>query len=631
MVGVRNMLWAILILLMGGLSLQAQAPPDAGEELGETLFRNHCAICHESKDDDVRAPAREVLAQMQPEQIISALERGVMRSQGSDRSRAERRTLAEYLTGKKAGEEFHLSMPQSAYCSANPATANPAPLSATDSGPSWNGWGVDSNNSRFQPAAAAGLAAADVPKLKFKWSFAFPGASSASSQPVVWGGRVFIGSWEGDFYSLDAKTGCIHWMIETEAGVRTAVSLGKARDGKLVAYFGDLSANIYAIDAATGKQRWKVRVDDYPIARISGSVALHDGRVYVPVSSREESQVAPNYPCCKFRGSVVSLDAETGKRIWKTYTISEAARPTVKNKAGTQIYGPAGVAVWVAPAIDVKRGVLYVGTGNDYSAPSTRNSDAIVAFDLKTGRIRWSRQITGNDIWNASCRGSGDLATCPDLTAPDYDFAGSPILVHLKDGRDLVLAGQKSAIVYALDPDKDGEIVWFTNIGKGGTQGGILFGPAVDADTVYAALSDFTRDFAASGGAVASATEGGGLAAINIANGRKKWQVGKAPSSCVNRKPCSPAQAAAISVIPGVVFSGSVDGYFRAYSTTDGKILWEYDTVRDFDTVNGVKGRGGSINNAGPTIVGGMVFTNSGYSHHSGVIPGNVLLAFAVE
>lgn len=624
-----KIIWILLWGLIWGMLSGAPLEVELAAQDGATLFEGHCAICHESDDEDVRAPARDVLAQMAPEQIITALERGVMRSQGADRSRAERRVLAEYLTGKKLGDAFQLSMPKSAYC-ASPA----APLSASAPGPSWNGWGgADGSNSRFQPAAAAGLSAADVPKLKLKWSFGFPGASSASSQPVVWGGRIFIGSWEGDFYSLDARTGCIHWMMETEAGVRSAVSLGKAKDGRLLAYFGDLSANVYGVDAESGKLRWKTKVEDYAVARISGSVTLHEGRVYVPVSSREESQVAPHYPCCQFRGSVVALDAETGKRIWKTYTISEAARPTVKNRAGTQIYGPAGVAVWVAPAIDAKRGVLYIGTGNDYSAPATRNSDAIMAFDLKTGRIRWSRQITANDIWNLSCRGTVDPATCPDASAPDYDFAAAPILARMKDGRDLVLAGQKSAIVYALDPDKDGEIVWHTNIGKGGTQGGILFGPAADADTIYAALSDFTRDFTAPGGPVASTTEGGGLAAIRIADGRKKWQVGAAPSACASqtRKPCSPAQAAAITVIPGVVFSGSVDGFFRAYSTADGKILWEYDTVRDFQTANGVTAKGGSINNAGAAVAGGMVFTNSGYSHHSGVIPGNVLLAFSAE
>jgi polyvinyl alcohol dehydrogenase (cytochrome) len=627
----RHAYWAIFLAALLCTVSELRAQSTVGDNLGATLFKNHCSSCHESDDEDVRAPAPEVLKTMRPEQIISALERGVMRNQGSDRSRAERRMIAEYLTGKKASDEYRLTMPQSAYCSANPDTSNLPPISAEAPGKFWNGWGVDLNNSHFQPQEMAGLSVGDLPNLKLKWAFAFPGASSASSQPTVWGGRLFVGSWEGDFYSLDARTGCIHWMIETEAGVRTAATLGKAKDGKLVLYVGDLSANVYAIDAASGKVRWKERVDDYPIARISGSVALYNGSVYVPVSSREESQVVPNYPCCKFRGSVVSLDAETGKRIWRTYTISEPARPTGKNKAGTQIYGPAGVAVWVAPTIDPKRGVLYVGTGNDYSPPSTRHSDAIVAFDLKNGAIRWSKQLTSNDIWNASCRGSGDPATCPDLTAPDYDFPGSPILVHLKNGRDLILAGQKSAVVYALDPDKDGEMVWFANIGKGGTQGGIMFGPAADADTVYAALSDFTRDFSKPGSPEVSTSEGGGLAAINILDGRKKWQVSKAPSACVNRKPCSPAQAAAVSVIPGVVFSGSVDGYVRAYSTMDGKILWEYDTVRDFQTANGVKGRGGSINNAGATIVDGMVFTNSGYSHHSGVIPGNVLLAFGVD
>jgi polyvinyl alcohol dehydrogenase (cytochrome) len=558
---------------------------------------------------------------MSPEQILVALERGAMRGQGSDRSRAERRALAEFLTGKPVADEFQLSMPKSAYCDGGAGA-----LSDSAAGSVWNGWGVTVANTRFQTGQAAGLSAGDVARLKLKWAFGFPGASSASSQPVVWGGRVYVGSWEGDVYSLDAKKGCIHWMIEAEAGVRSAISIGKAGSG-VVAYFGDLAANVYAVDAATGKQRWKVKVDDYPFARISGSPMLHDGRLYVPVSSREESQVSdPRYSCCKFRGSMVALDAVTGKQLWKTYVISEEARPTQKNRAGTQIWGPAGAAIWVAPTLDLKQNALYVGSGNDYSAPASRVSDAIIAFDMKSGKIRWVRQLTEGDIWNLSCRANADPATCPDPDAPDFDFAASSILVELNGGRRMLLAGQKSGIVYALDPDDGGKIVWQQRVGKGGTQGGILFGPAADGENLYAAVSDYQRMGASRD---PDPNAGGGMVAVALSDGQKRWSTPASP--CGGRKPCSPAQAAAVTAIPGVVFSGSVDGRLRAYSTRDGKILWEYDTVREYTTVNGVEAKGGSINNGGPAVAGGMLFTNSGYSHHSGIIPGNVLLAFSVE
>jgi polyvinyl alcohol dehydrogenase (cytochrome) len=592
---------------------------------GAALFQAHCASCHEA-DVESRAPARDVLRQMTPEQVVQALEKGAMSSQGSERSRSERRALAEYLTGKSLGDTPINPVPKSAFCAAGTGD-----FRKDATGPFWNGWGASATNSRFQPAAAAGLSAVDVPRLKLKWAFGFPGASSVGAQPVVYAGRVYTSTWEGDLYSLDAKTGCIHWTIATEGGLRGAVSVGPsmngaANNGGAVAYVGDLAANVYAVDAETGKQIWKTKVDDYPLAVVTGSPTFYEGRLYVPVSSREESRVSdPKYPCCRFRGSVVALDAATGKQVWKTYMVDKPAAPTQKNRAGVELWGPSGVAVWVAPTVDAKRKVIYIGTGNNYSEPSTNMSDSLIALDMGSGKIRWVRQMTVNDIWNGNCRSATrDPAMCPDAEAPDFDFGASPILAQLDARRDLLIAGNKSGFIFALDPDQNGKTVWQTQVAKGGTQGGILWGPAVDGRNVYAAISDFTR---LPGGLDPNA--GGGVAAVALSEGERLWT---APaSSCENKKPCSPAQAAAVSVIPGVVFSGAVNGVLRAYSTSDGKVLWEYDTARDFKTVNGVDGRGGSIDGAGPAITGGMLFTNSGYSHHSGIMPGNVLLAFSAE
>ena len=558
---------------------------------------------------------------MSPEQILTALERGAMTGQGAESSRAERRTLAEFLSEKPFGSAPINPIPQTAFCD---RSAN----SFQDSlaGPAWNGWGVTVTNTRFQPAAGAGISADDVPRLKLKWAFGFPGDTTNGAQPAVVGGRVYVGSRAGDVYSLDAKTGCIHWMFETDAGIHSAVSVGKGRGGALAAYFGDLAANVYAVDAATGKLVWKAKADDFPLARVTGSPTLHNGRLYVPVSSREEGQSAdPLYPCCRFRGSLVAFDAATGKRLWKTYTISQEARPTQKSRAGTQLWGPSGAAIWNSPTLDLKRNLLYVGTGNSYSLPEASTMDAIVAFDLQSGKIRWVRQLTQNDVWTTACLPSAaNSANCAQEDAPDFDFGTSPILVELDGGQRLLLAGQKSGLVYALDPDREGKLTWQQRAGKGGTQGGILWGPAADGDTLYVAVSDAQR---APGGY--SSTAGGGMVAVNLHNGEKLWSTPHPP--CGDRKPCAPVQAAAVSVIPGAVFSGSVDGHLRAYSTRDGKILWEYDTVREFATVNGVRAKGGSINNGGPAVAGGMLFLNSGYSTHSGIIPGNVLLAFSVE
>lgn len=590
----------------------------ASAQDGRALYVTHCAMCHETAQEQ-RIPGREQLRAFTPEQILTALERGVMSRQGSERSRAERRAIALFLTGKAPGT------------SAAPAAATArCAVSSPRTGPqraSWNGWGVTPGNTRFQTAAAAGLAPADVPRLELAWAFGFPGASSASAQPVVWEGRLFVGSWEGDVYALDPVTGCTWWSIEVDAGVRGAVVVGPTSGGAAAIYFGDLAANVYGVDAATGRQLWKVRVDDHPFARITGSPALHDGRLFVPVSSREESQAADaRYECCRFRGSLVALDAASGRQLWKTYTVPDPPVQTGRNAAGTPVWGPSGAAVWVTPTVDVKRRVVYVGTSNAYSAPASVHTDAIVAFDMESGAIRWSRQMTPGDVWNGSCpERAKDHANCADQDSPDFDFAASPILADLAGGRQLLLAAQKSGVVFALDPDRAGREVWQHRVGRGGTSGGIMWGPAVDGQTIYVALSDAAR---LENSADYDPAAGGGMFALSVGTGQRLWSTPAPP--CGDRKPCAPTQAAAVSAMPGIVFSGSNDGRLRAYDTSDGRIVWTFDTVRAFDTVNGVTARGGSINNGGPAVVDGMVFTNAGYSHHSGVIPGNVLLAFRV-
>lgn len=585
---------------------------------GAFLFKTYCAACHDPAN--AGAPALDVLRQMRPEQILQALEKGAMRRQAAERSRAQRRVLAEYLSGTRLADAVADPILASAFCDAEAGSS--APPRQALAGPTWNGWGSGIVNRRFQSADAAGITADDVPRLKLKWAFGLRGASSAGTQPVVVGGRLYLATPEGEVYALDAKTGCVHWTLEVEAGVRTALTIDERDGGGLVAYLGDQSANVYAVDAAAGTPLWKVKVEDHPRAAITGAPQLYNGRLFVPVASREESQVGdPRYPCCEFRGSLVALDAATGRVVWKTYTMPQPAKPTHKNSIGTQLFGPSGAPVWNAPTIDAKRNLLYVGTGNNYSPPASDASDAIVAFDLTTGKIRWIHQVTENDIWNMSCRRPDrESAVCPDKDAPDFDFPGSPMLVDLANGRQLIVVGNKSGIVYALDPDREGKIVWQQRVAKGSSSGGVFWGAAVDAANVYAADGDFDATNPAASGS---------LSAIELATGRIVWKVPGA--GCVNKSPCKPSQVAAVTVIPGVAFSGTIDGRLRAYSTRDGTVIWEYDTAREFTTVNGIKANGGSMSNGGPAVVGGMLFVNSGYSHHAGILPGNALLAFSPE
>jgi polyvinyl alcohol dehydrogenase (cytochrome) len=582
---------------------------------GGALFKTYCASCHEGAGNS-QAPSRDVLGRMNPEQILQALEKGAMKTQAAERSRAQRRVLAEYLSGKRLGGQPTI-VPPSAFCGNRGGLFRPSLT-----GPSWNGWGAGITNTRFQSADAAGMTARDVPQLKLKWAFGLPGANSGGTQPVVAGGRIYVGDAEGDLFALDAKSGCIYWRIEIEAGIRSAITLGERSGAGLSAYFGDQAANMYAVDAATGKVLWKVQVDDHPQAAITAASALYVGRLYVPVSSREESKVIdPKYPCCAFRGSVLALDAATGNRIWKTYMIDEASMPGHKNSAGTLIMGPSGAPVWNTPTIDAKLNLLYFGTGNNYSPPATGLSDSIIALDMTSGKIKWRRQQTENDIWNGSCRRSDrEAAACPDADAPDVDFSVSPVLVTSQGGRPMLIAGNKSGMIWALDPNQQGKTIWERQVGKGSSGGGVLWGLAIDGERVYVPNGFFDAK---------SPNASGGMAAIELGGGHPLWSTPNPP--CGDRKSCKPSHAAAVTAIPGAVFSGTMDGQLYAYSAETGKILWQFNSVQDFSTVNGVRANGGSMSNAGATVVGGMLYVHSGYSHHGAIAPGNVLLAFAPE
>jgi polyvinyl alcohol dehydrogenase (cytochrome) len=580
---------------------------------GPLVYRAACASCHDAGIN--KAPARAALMKMTPEQVLASLESGSMISMTAARSASERRAVAEFVTGKSLKQPLVTRPAPQTMCTAQQNTsANPL------AGPAWNGWGVTSANTRFQ-GDAAGLTAASVPRLKLKWSFGFPGDIAADAQPTVSGGRVYVGSQSGNVYALDVATGCIHWFFQAAAPVRAAVTIGRidtASGAVYAAFIGDRAANVYAVDAATGKQLWKARADEFPVARVTGTPAFDRGRLYVPVASGEETAGAvSSYECCRFRGSLVALNAATGAQIWKTYTIADEARPTKRNKTGIQMWGPSGAPIWSAPAIDSVRNAVYVTTGDNYSDPPSPTSDAFMAFDLDSGKVLWSRQVLAADAWNGACI-RDDTTNCPASNGPDFDFASPPILVTLAGGRRALVAGQKSGVVHAVDPDKRGELLWQRRVGKGGINGGVQWGSAADQANVYVALSDLGRiPVPHSTVTDPDPKAGGGLFALRLDSGEQVWF--KQPAPCGQRARCSPAQSAAISAVPGVVFSGSVDGH----------LLWDFDTVGPQKTVNEVPARGGSLNGPGPAIAGGMLFVESGYAANG--MPGNVLMAFSID
>jgi polyvinyl alcohol dehydrogenase (cytochrome) len=403
--------------------------------------------------------------------------------------------------------------------------------------------------------------------------------------------------------------------------------IAAAQNGKNhILIFSDLVGWVYALDAETGRMLWKKRPDEHEGTRISDAALIVDGTAYIGAASWEETRAMnPEYACCTFRGSLTAFRVTDGAVLWKTYMISETPKQTGTNSAGTARMGPSGAGIWSTPTLDLKRRRIYVTTGDNYSDPATSMSDSVVALDLATGRIVWSKQTVPGDVFNSACGVKG--INCPDNAGPDHDFGSPAILAKTSTGKDVLLAGQKSGIVYALDPDRNGAVLWQTRVGKGGTIGGVQWGMASDGRRVYAAASD-ARFTTLAAVRVLDLKEGGGLTALRIDDGSKAWYA--PPIPCAAPDHCSPAQSAAVTAIPGAVFSGSMDGHLRAYAAEDGRILWDVDTAREYQTVNGVPARGGSLDGPGPVIAGGMLYVNSGYSRYGGQ-SGNVLLAFGVE
>jgi polyvinyl alcohol dehydrogenase (cytochrome) len=304
--------------------------------------------------------------------------------------------------------------------------------------------------------------------------------------------------------------------------------------------------------------------------------------------------------------------------VWKTYTIDEP-KPREKSALGVQMWGPAGGGIWSSPAIDAKRGVLYVATGNAYADPVQKMSNSIIAMDLASGAVKWSKQAIPADNWAMGCeaKNPGNPA-CPETLGPDFDFSATPAIVKVGK-KDLIVIPQKSAVAWAFDPDKQGEIVWQRTFGKGSGLGG-QWGAATDGSLFYTGVNDFLTETP------------GGMAALRLSDGTTVWsRPPPSPLLCGEKKPgCGPGQGGAVTAIPGAVLATSHDGGLRAYAAKDGALVWQYDTNREYTTVNGVKANGASMDGPGAVVAGRMLFINSGYGGLVGR-PGNVLLAFGLD
>ncbi|MEO8097767.1 MAG: PQQ-binding-like beta-propeller repeat protein [Acidobacteriota bacterium] len=571
---------------------------------GQVLFQGKCASCHSPQGG---AAAITMLNAMSTERILDALINGKMKDASSGMTNRERRTVAEFL-GKApfndpaAGDVTKMTN----RCSANPRLGDMAATSA------WTGWG-GATNARFQTEKSAGLTAASVPRLKLKWAFGLPGGSSLYSQPAVAFGRVFVGSDDGVIYSMDAKSGCVHWAYRADLFGRFApiVAPIKGYPGTDYAiFFVTRSATAYAIDAHDGKLLWKTVVKD-GLNNLSATAAYHDGRLYVPLSGTETLTGANlDYECCTSRGAVAAVDANTGKVLWRVQSIPEPVRKLGENSRGKQMYGPAGASVWNTPTVDAKRKLIYVGTGNSFGRIAAETSDSILALRMEDGKLMWHHQEFAGDSFMNGCRATNAPDTnCPEKLGPDYDFGGSSAILQTVKGKDILVAAGKGGVAVALDPDADGKLLWRTQLWD--TQappasGLVVWGGTADGNRVYYPLQQ----------------AGGGLKALQLETGKLDW------NAAINAD--RRGQAGPASSIPGVVFTGGWDGILRAVDAA-GKVIWTYNAIQDFQTVNGVIANGGSFGSAGPIIAGGMVYVASGYTGIMGGSQGNVVLAFGVE
>ena len=579
------------------------------EAYAEGLYQDLCATCHDGTVTE--APTRQAIEMLPSRSLLAAMTTGVMAPQSARMSSFDKEILATHLgAAADDAERRTRNMP---VCEGTLSFSEP---------PSWNRWGGDPQNTRFRAPEQTELNAGNVGQLELKWAFGFPNAVRARSQPTATKEAIFIGSQDGTVYALSTETGCVWWEFYADAEVRVAPSIKtNAADLPQTLIFSDFNANVYAVDARTGEQVWKTSVRDHPVTTLTGSPTLFEDRVYVPMSSTEVvSAFNPDYECCTFRGGVAALDANTGERIWTFNTVGEP-KPTRINSAGTQMYGPSGAPVWSVPTVDEKRGLLYFGTGENYTAPANELSDAIIALKLSDGELVWANQTIAGDTWNGACGSTN--ANCPEERGPDFDFGAPPILTTLPNGKDIILAGQKSGMVFGMDPDDGGKTLWSARAGMGGYNGGIHWGMASNGDTLFVGIADTPGHHMTVG------PPRHGVHAFDTETGEPLWSTIEEKLCEELEVRCFPSASSPLTATDDLVFAGSLDAVMRIYSSKTGELIWSFDTLTEFETVNGIPASGGSIDSAGTVLIDNKFIVNSGYDKFR-LQPGNTLLVFEV-
>ena len=602
--------------------------------IGSHLFNKHCATCHDNPE--MKAPTREALSQMSRESLMIAMEFGKMQPMAAHLSKKQRGLITYALA---VPDENQYQWIAENRCSQS-TNSTQSPLVSN--------WGLGLENRRFVDGAQAGISLDNVASLELAWSVAFPRVTDMRSQPVIIGDTLYIGDKAGKFYALDRFSGCVRGDMQVLSGVRSAITLAELSTGRRLLIFANSLATVFAVDPVTMEIVWQelVKVSDYSV--ITGSISFHNDRLYVPVSSYEAAAAgSPAHTCCTSHGAVIALDAATGETVWAWHATDDAQLQS-SNTDETVVYGPSGAAVWTTPAIDVTRNRIYFGTAENLSHPATGTSDAVIALDMDSGKLVWKFQAIANDVWNSACLRDGP--NCPKNAGPDFDFGASVIIADLPSGEQLLLAGQKSGEIFALDPDPDGtqgQVIWRQRISQGTSNGGIHWGMALSGTSLFVPVADPERD-------TPGYTPRPGITSLDIRTGDILWQqpvergcefdyrykplVGlenDRVSTQRNPEESSPCSffyglSAAATATPELVFSGGLDGKVRAYQNDSGKILWQTETAIPFDTVNGVPGHGGSIDVAGQVVADGWLYVLSGYSMF-GQMSGNMLLAYQVS
>lgn len=611
----------------------AAAQDDTARQLphpGQAVYRANCAACHDNPEQ-TRSPAKSTLGSMSYQVLSFALTKGKMQAQAAALSEADRGNLINYLTGRSTATLDAWSKPMMCGASRAPVDLKPAPSIST--------FGFDARNTRTLTARQAGLTTAQLSKLDLAWAIAFPDATMIRAQPAVVGNTLFLPVAEASaMYAFDVSDRtkpCIKWIYNSPGGapLRSSPGFGVIADGRSVLAFSGLDSTVHVVDAANGKAIWTKNVAAYSYSLTTGTPRVLKDRIIVPVSQFEIMQAADNaVTCCTNHGFVLSLDPKTGDQQWRYDTMPDA-QPIRDRGDGKMLYGPSGAPIWNSPVVDEARGLVFFGTGEANSPPAHHNTNALIAIRLSDGKEVWSHQATANDIFNAGCGPKprpNQLNCVTDTVYRDVDFGASLIRGKLKDGREMIFAGQKSGTVWAMHPDT-GKVIWRRDIGTGAPNGGIHWGIAYKDDTVFVPVAQIGRPLP--GGEPIDPGLQRGMYAVDARTGAIKWQYTVMPDCANGRDKKAPrcdrnyGFSGAPTIVDGAIIQGSLDGRLFALDLKTGREIWTFDTLRDYATLNGVPGKGGSIDAASIVAVNGLLFSGSGYGMF-GQAPGNVLLAF---